>query len=276
MYRLLRLVLLGVFLLWQNFSIHSTAEEIACPSLPGEFEGLRIVQISDLHGRALGKDHRRLLAAVEESRPDLICITGDFFGSVEEWERILPLLPGLQALAPTYYVTGNHEWQVPELRSKLREMESAGIRVLDNDYNVIERGTQRLVIAGVHDPCGPFDQKTPAQLVAEIRRDQGEDAFLLMLAHRNDGLSIWAELGVDLVLSGHCHGGVVRLPLAGGLFGPGRELFPNYDSGSYKEGDTRLYVSRGLGYSRVKLRLFNRPHLPLLVLNSGEPDRGVP
>jgi predicted MPP superfamily phosphohydrolase len=145
-------------------------------------------------------------------------------------------------------------------------MEAMGIRVLANSYEVFHSEGEKMVIAGVHDPCGPFDQKSPQQLMDEIRQKEGKDSFVLMLAHRNGQLSMWSELGADLVLTGHCHGGVVRLPFVGGIFGPGRELFPEYDSGLYTEGDTNLYVSRGLGYSRVKMRVLNRPHLPILLL----------
>ena len=81
-------------------------------------------------------------------------------------------------------------------------------------------------------------------------------------------MAMWADLDVDLVLSGHCHGGVVRLPIVGGVFGTNRELFPSYDAGLYSQGKTNLFVSRGLGYTNVRLRLFNRPHLPLLILHS--------
>ena len=89
-----------------------------------------------------------------------------------------------------------------------------------------------------------------------------------MLAHRNDTMSLWSSLGVQLVLTGHCHGGVIRLPLLGGVFGAGETFFPDYDAGLYREGDTALYVSRGLGYSRCRFRLFNRSELSLLVLQN--------
>lgn len=256
-----RLLLLGAFLLWQNFSIRVDVCSIPCADLPKSFEGMKILEISDLHGR----DLKQLPEKISEAQPDLICITGDLFGSPEEWEGVLPLLPEICTIAPTYYVTGNHEWQVPDLKGKLRQMETLGICVLENEYQVLERQGQKLILAGVHDPCGPYDQKSPAAFVEEIRQQEG-DAFVVMLAHRNNKLSMWAELGVDLVLSGHCHGGVIRLPFVGGVFGPGTELFPDYDSGLYEEDGTLMYVSRGLGYSRFKLRLFNRPHLPVLIL----------
>ena len=155
------------------------------------------------------------------------------------------------------------------LREILKKMGECGVTVLANDYRVLSRGGAEIVVAGVHDPCGPYDMKSPAELVSQIRGERGGD-FLLMLSHRNDELPMWSELGVDLVLSGHCHGGVVRLPFVGGVFGTRRELFPDFDAGAYRQDGTVLYVSRGLGYTNVHFRLFNRPHVPILLLKSGK------
>ena len=262
---LLIILLLAAFFYWQNFSVQTETVSVQCDGLPTRFDGLRIVQISDLHGRSFGEDNEKLLSAVAEADPDLLCITGDLFDTAEDAHSLEAFLRELCQIAPTYYVTGNHEWQVENLRSLLAQMEELGVHVLRNEYVHMGDG---LVIAGVDDPCGPYDQKTPKQLVSEIRAEVGEESFIVMLDHRNDRLEQWAELGVDLVLSGHCHGGVVRLPYVGGLFGTKRELFPDYDAGLYRHGRTQLYVSRGLGYSRVHFRLFNRPHLPVLLLKS--------
>ena len=148
-------------------------------------------------------------------------------------------------------------------------MRAWGVTVLENEGGVLSRGGAEMVVAGVHDPCGPYDMKTPAALVRELRSARGND-FILMLSHRNDELAMWSQLGVQLVLSGHCHGGVVRLPFVGGVFGTRRELFPEYDAGVYRQDGTTLFVSRGLGYTNVHFRLFNRPHVPIMILRSGK------
>ncbi len=265
-------VLLAVlaFFYWQNFSIQTEEVPVESPALPAEFDGLRIVEIADLHGRQFGTENAALLRAVRKAKPDLICIDGDFFDENTDLSMLSPLLRGLVSIAPTYYVTGNHEWQVPQRGDIFAHMEQLGVQVLRNEYTLLTRGEASIVIAGVDDPCGPYDRKMPDELVAEIREAVGQEAYILMLAHRNDTLPMWSELGVQIVLTGHCHGGVVRLPFVGGVFGTERTLFPAYDAGLFRMEQTALYVSRGLGYSRVHLRLFNRPHLPLLVLHSGE------
>ncbi len=259
------------FLLWGNCSLQTTETALVSPALPPAFDGLRIVELADLHGRVFGRGSRRLLAAVRRAEPDLICIDGDLFDEHTDLAMLPPLLRGLCAIAPVYYVTGNHEWRVPGLRGILAQMRTCGVTVLQDDWRVLRRGEDALVLAGTDDPCGPAERKTPAELIADIRAEAGEAAFLLLLAHRNDQLPQWSALGVQAVLAGHCHGGVVRLPFVGGLFGTDRRLFPAWDAGLYRQGETALYVSRGLGYTNVHFRLFNRPEVAVIVLRRGSP-----
>lgn len=113
-----------------------------------------------------------------------------------------PLLRGLCAIAPVYYVTGNHEWRVPGLRGILAQMRACGVTVLQDDWRVLRRGEDALIVAGTDDPCGPAERKTPAELIADIRAEAGEAAFLLLLTHRNDQLPQWSALGVQAVLAG--------------------------------------------------------------------------
>lgn len=259
------------FLLWGNCSLQTTETALVSPALPPAFDGLRIVELADLHGRVFGRGSRRLLAAVRRAEPDLICIDGDLFDEHTDLAMLPPLLRGLCAIAPVYYVTGNHEWRVPGLRGILAQMRACGVTVLQDDWRVLRRGEDALIVAGTDDPCGPAERKTPADLIADIRAEAGEAAFLLLLAHRNDQLPQWSALGVQAVLAGHCHGGVVRLPFVGGLFGTDRRLFPAWDAGLYRQGETALYVSRGLGYTNVHFRLFNRPEVAVIVLRRGSP-----
>ena len=259
------------FLLWGNCSLQTTETALVSPALPPAFDGLRIVELADLHGRVFGRGSRRLLAAVRRAEPDLICIDGDLFDEHTDLAMLPPLLRGLCAIAPVYYVTGNHEWRVPGLRGILAQMRACGVTVLQDDWRVLRRGEDALIVAGTDDPCGPAERKTPAELIADIRAEAGEAAFLLLLAHRNDQLPQWSAHGVQAVLAGHCHGGVVRLPFVGGLFGTDRRLFPAWDAGLYRQGETALYVSRGLGYTNVHFRLFNRPEVAVIVLRRGSP-----
>ena len=135
--------------------------------------------------------------------------------------------------------------------------------MLRNDWLLLEKNGQSLVLAGAEDRNAGAEP--PDAFMERIRREVAEDPFVLMLYHRNNELARWAELETDVVLAGHGHGGVIRLPGIGGLLGTNRNFFPKDCEGVYTAGRTNLAVSRGLG----GLRLWNRPHLPTVVLRSG-------
>ena len=206
---------------FENFTLSTSTVTAACAALPEAFSGLRIVQISDLHGRRFDAESRYLLELVRLQSPDLIALTGDLADEFTDFSMLPPLLDGLTALAPTFYVTGNHEWVLSrEKREALFSMlDAAGVVRLQNEYRLLKKGQASIVLAGVDDPNGPYDQKRPAQLVREIRQSRGRDAYILMLSHRNDELDLWANMGVQTVLCGHGHGGIVRLPFVGAVFG---------------------------------------------------------
>ncbi len=263
----------GAWSHWQCWGVQTTYTEVPLKGLPAGFDGLRVVHISDLHGHEYGEDSGDLLDRVREERPDLIAVTGDLIDQAGQLRMVPALAQGLSAIAPTYYVTGNHEWSlgtgtVKELKRLLTQ---CGVAVLSNRYEVLERNGDKIALAGVDDPNGYADQTTPEQLCARI---QGKDPglFTLLLAHRNDRFGQYANAGYDFILSGHGHGGIIRLPFVGGLLGTDRRFFPKWDSGVYTVGDSTLFVSRGLGNNTAPIkgfRLFNRPELAVITLKAG-------
>ena len=264
---LLILALLVLFFWWQQEGIRTQTVEVDAPGLPAAFDGLRIVQLSDLHGKEFGEDNEKLLNKVAALQPDLIAITGDLIDREEQLEKIPALAEGLAAIAPTYYVTGNHEWAVRRVNDLKQMLTDCGVRVLTNGYEVWEKDGATLAIVGVDDPNGPADQTT-----GDVLRDAIDADYTILLAHR-DTVEEYADWGYDLVLCGHGHGGIFRIPLLDkGLLGTDRQLFPEYDGGLYPlTGDSWCFVSRGLGSNTVPFqafRLFNRPDLPVLVLRS--------
>lgn len=252
-----------------NHTLTTNSYLLESARLPAAFSGFRIVQISDLHGASFGKANARLIDAVSKAAPDLIALTGDLADEYTDLSTLPDFLRALRAIAPVFYVTGNHEWVMPaSSRKRLFSMlEEAGILLLRNDFHVLTRQGARLVIAGMDDPNGPADQKSPETLLAQIRAQEGDDACILLLAHRNDQLSRWSSLHVDFVLSGHAHGGIVRLPLLGPVFGTHYELFPKDTAGVCTEGNTAMLVSRGLGPShRIPVRVGNPPEIAVAIL----------
>jgi len=183
---------------------------------------------------------------------------------------VTQLCAALQYIAPTFYVTGNHEWALPDIRGLKRDIAATGVTVLTNSFLPLERGGDTLLLAGVDDPNGFADQKTPEELAEELY-EAYEDPFWILLAHRNNlFLSRYSLLGADLVISGHAHGGLIRLPFTDGLIGVERDLFPSYTAGFYEENGSTLLVSRGLGNSGRSFRIFNRPEVVVLTLERGE------
>ncbi len=266
---LLATVLLSLYI--SNYRLKLSRYSVSSPDIPASFDGFRIAQISDLHGRSLNK---KILKAIKEAEPHIIVATGDLLDDEAQWSSVAELLREMVKRAPVYYVTGNHEWAHFDTEELLDRIEACGVTVLRNEYAVLKVGVDRIILAGIDDPNGYADMKTPSELAAEIRDAEGA-AFSILLSHRPDGFEEYAGLGFDLILSGHVHGGLVRLPVIGGLFSPGMELLPKYSGGiycfTYKDTEGcdrtgRLVVSRGLSGAVGIPRLFNSLDVPLVTL----------
>lgn len=276
---LLVLAALALFVYWGNTDIKTDAVTYTSSALPAAFDGLRIVQLSDLHNREFGQDNAELYKAVENASPDVIFLTGDLVDeyAAEPVPYARSVGAALSAIAPTYYVTGNHEWAhgnavVEEIKAALRE---AGVTVLSNEFVPLERNGDAILIAGIDDPNGYADQKTPGRLAEEIYSAY-DDPFWLLLAHRNNLFNgRYCRLGADLTFSGHAHGGIWRLPFTDGLVDTNLHFLPSFTSGFYRCTDedcegAEVFVSRGLGNSpRWAFRLFNRPQVAVITLKKG-------
>ncbi len=265
---LLLALLCAGFFRWSNHSLQTERFTFASPRLPQGFDGCTVVQLTDLHGAEFGEGNRDLIAAVRELSPDYIFLTGDLLDRFRETPHSYAVSLGraMAAIAPTYFVTGNHEWALPHVPDLKDALEDAGVTVLDNRFVTLERDGDTMLLAGIDDPNGYADQKTPEELAAEVKAG-AEDPFWILLAHRNDRfLRQYSLLGADLVIAGHGHGGIIRLPFTDGLISTDRTLFPSYTAGFYQENGSTLFVSRGLGNSGPSFRLFNRPQIAVLTL----------
>ena len=264
---------LTLWLWWSNNSLSVEEYTFTSSRLGAGWDGVRIVHLSDLHGKEFGADNARLLAAVREAAPELIVITGDIADAQSGLDAIPALLEGLAAIAPTYYISGNHEWGAG-LIGELRQMlEAANVTYLRNEAVTLQRSGDTIVLAGIEDPNGYADQKTPAQVAADVYARYG-DPFWLLLAHRNNHFpGEYCLLGADLTLCGHGHGGIWRLPFTDGLISTTMELFPSYTNGLYtcdcgSCSGSAVFVHRGLGNSPRIPRLFNRPEVAVLTLKA--------
>ena len=268
---LLLAVLAGAFLWWSNSSLQTARFDPVFSRLPDGFDGCRIVVVADLQSTEFGENNERLFSAIAAEQPEYIFLVGDltdrFRGQPEGY--IETVADGLTAIAPTFYVTGNHEWALGGVRELKTALTQRGVTVLSNQFLTLERGGSTIVLSGIDDPNGYADQKTPEQLAAEVYAAHG-DPFWMLLAHRNDRFADqYSLLGADLVISGHAHGGIIRLPFTDGLFSHDMSLFPEYTAGLYEANGSALFVTRGLGNSGPSFRLFNRPEVAVLTLHKG-------
>ena len=251
-----------------NTRIVTTEYELSYSHLPEAFENYRIVQLSDVHAAEFGGSAQPIVDAVQEAQPDLIAVTGDLIDADGQGDYVRELMQKLVAIAPVYYVTGNHEWASGSVKELFSILEECGVTVLRNSYRKITVDGESILLAGLEDPNGPADMKTPETLMSEIRAAEGEDAFVVLLAHRNDRIQQYSALGADLILCGHAHGGIIRLPFTDGLINTNREWFPSYTSGVYTENGTDFLVSRGVGNHTGVPRFLNNPHIPVAVLKT--------
>lgn len=258
-----------IWLLWANSSPAATQVAVASGALPGAFEGFKIAHVSDLHNAVFGRENEKLLSLIRAAEPDIIAITGDLIDSRHtDIDSALAFVEAAAEIAPVYYVTGNHESRL-DFDAIEPRLIAAGARVLRNEAEYIEHGGERIRLAGIDDPSfirtgGTAEERAAAELE---QLGDGGGTFTVLLAHRPELVEVYAEYGAGLVLSGHAHGGQVRLPLLGGLYAPGQGLLPEYDSGLYSLGETQMVVSRGLGNSVAPLRVNNRPELVIVTLS---------
>jgi predicted MPP superfamily phosphohydrolase len=270
---LLLFFLAGILLYDGNTRIVTTEYELYYENLPDRFDGFRIAVLSDIHAAVFGDNNERLVTKVKAAQPDIIAITGDLIDGYEklsaeiQLEVAQTLANALTSIAPVYFVTGNHDWDSGAIRSLFTVLEECGVHILRNKYVLLESGGDTIILAGVDDPNGPADMIKPHEFIKKLTEREGE-GFIVVMEHRNNHLPLHNVLDVDLVLSGHAHGGLIRLPFTDGLIGQQRDWFPQYTSGVYTIGVTDMVVSRGLGNHTGIPRIFNNPQLVVTVLHT--------
>lgn len=261
---------------YENYHIETEYLTISSSRIPEDFDGFRILQLSDFHCKSFGKDNRPLYRRIDQAQPDLIVMTGDMVSRVDApVEQFLRLCGYVGRRYPSYYTVGNHELDLPprQLQEMLAEVRGAGVTVLNNERAVISRGGSSIDLYGMSydlkfykDEGGsyrrpqPFTDEEQRKLIGVCDRRR----YSVLLAHNPLHFPVYARWGADLTFSGHIHGGVVRLGKFGGLLSPGRRFFPQYQAGLYHMGEQTMLVSRGIGGPR----LLNHPHLLTAVLQS--------
>lgn len=254
-----------VLLLDSNLRLTVTEYDVTSDRLPPAFDGYKIVQLSDLHAMEFGEDNKRLVEKVAAQAPDLIALTGDYIEDAEDLSVTGTLVAQLSEIAPVYFTSGNHDWASREIPALRETISKNGGTYLSNTSLLLERGNETIVLAGVEDPNSNADMPRADAVVAEINAAY-PDSYIVLLAHRNDFTERYPDLPCDVIFTGHGHGGVIRLPILGGVFGTDLTLFPDHEAGVFQSGRYSMVVSRGLGGAPFYPRLLNNPEIVAVTL----------
>lgn len=269
-------VLIG-WTVWSTTALMLNTVTLQSERLPEQFSGYRIAHVSDLHNAKFGKNNEKLLDMLRSAQPDIIAITGDMIDSRNtDVDIALQFAEQAVKIAPCYYVTGNHESRVEAAFELLESgLINLGVTVLHDETITLEKNGQSILLLGIDDPgftpATELSNGTAAMIDSKIKELKAENAsFTLLLSHRPELFDTYAQNDIDLTLSGHAHGGQIRLPFIGAVIAPNQGLFPEYDAGLYTYGNANMIISRGIGNSVIPFRFNNRPEVVLIQLE--KPD----
>ncbi|MTI67969.1 MAG: metallophosphoesterase [Firmicutes bacterium] len=265
------IITLLVFLYYQNNNIMVTSYKVDSKDISKAFSGYKIVHLSDIHNKKFYKNGEDLIKKIYKEEPDLIVITGDLIDKRRYNETLsLNLLKKLIKIAPIYYVTGNHEFYSGKFIGLEKKLKELNVKVLRNERLEIRKDNKRLNILGIDDYTYFNNLIEYNDNLSKLTKGLEDKNFTVLLSHRPEKISEYKQYPIDLVLSGHSHGGQINLPFIGGLVAPDQGILPKYYSGLYKEDKTKMIINRGLGNSLFPQRLFNRPEIVVITLKRND------
>jgi len=257
---------------YENTALQVSNYNIVNNKIPNEFNGYKIVQISDFHNTKSKTLTNDLVAEIKSQQPNIIVITGDLIDmNRTDIPIAISFIKEINTIAPIYYVSGNHEATITNYLDFENKLMENAVVILDNKVEKLTIGTSEINLIGVADPKMAYvDYSSDSAIVKaelnNIKYDNNE--YSILLSHRPELFNIYVEKEIDLVLSGHAHGGQIRVPFIGGLIAPNQGLFPKYTSGLFERDKTTMIVSRGLGNSILPYRINNRPNLVCITLRN--------
>lgn len=269
------IIALAVFLYLENTILDNREYPISYSRLPEGFDGYRIAHLSDVHNTLNRRLQASILQSLREHKPDIIVITGDLLDSRRtNVTAAVSFIERLAPIAPVYYVPGNHEGRIPEAYRQFHSqcLGKPNITLMEDESLVLTRNNDHINLIGLSDPHfnGFHGDEKAASVKRQLERFIKPDEFNMLLIHRPELIRTYGECGVDLALTGHAHGGQIRLPFVGGLFAPGQGLLPWLTSDVHEYQGCQLVISRGIGNSLAPFRIFNHPEVIIITLNKNE------
>lgn len=278
--RIIEFLLPGLILIYlynQNTSIKLTKYDVNLVRLPNLFREFKIAQISDFHNTNSKRIAINMKRQLKNNKPDIIVITGDLIDSRRTDLKIAKKFIGsIKGIAPIYYVLGNHEARISDIQELEKELKSLGVNILRNGKIELVLNEQSIEILGLDDLALhiPLVEQQNAEKIKEYIQTSLKDMmgnsskFKILLVHRPELVDIYSISDIDLIFSGHAHGGQIRIPIIGGIFAPGQGLFPKYTNGVHEKNNTKIVISRGVGNSGFPFRINNRPELVIACLKN--------
>lgn len=248
--------------------------------IPQSFNGYKILHLSDLHSKSFGDKNINLINRINEVNPDLIVMTGDMVNCNDtNFDNFFNLVKALSTKYKIYYIVGNHEQNMKEENKNtiFDFLKANGVKILDNEKYVIEQNGEEINLYGswcnlryysARESGEKYDFTLDVMNKIMENTEIEEEKYNILLAHNPNFIDAYVKWGADLTLSGHIHGGMIRIPYLGGVFSPDTVLFPKYSSGLYEVEGGELIVSRGLGRGVRGFRLFNKPEMIVITLNN--------
>ena len=249
--------------------LETTHYIIESEKLPEEFDGFRIVQVSDFHASSVPG----IIEEVRNEDPDIIVSTGDLVHDRGAYEPGIRLIERLLTIAPVYTVTGNHDLRRADYKKFQRDLDRTGAVTLHDETIILTHDGAEIALSGIEDPFSEDGKTIEQNINASIEKLADFDGYHIVLFHRANHMDLLKNRGFDLVLSGHMHVGEIRLPNGRGVCAPKSSwvsgspmLFPKYFAGHYKHRGTHMIVNRGIGNPMIIPRIFNRPELTVVIL----------
>ena len=264
----------GSLIIYDNFKLDVTEYTIERNNIPKNFDNFKIVHLSDLHNTEFGKDNEKLLKIIKEQKPDAIFVTGDSIdGFYTNIQIPIKLFNEILKICDIYFVVGNHESRVNITTTTefIDTLTDIGVIVLKDSNTYIEKDGEKIQVIGLKDASDyklEYNNNYTEKITETINNLDDKNAFSILLSHHPELFNEYKNTNIDLVFSGHAHGGQFRLPLIGGIVAPEQGLFPEFDAGLFNENSTTMVVSRGLGNSIVPVRVNNSPEIIVVTLKT--------
>lgn len=265
------IIIFSLFFYYENNFLLVTNYKIVDNNIPQEFNNYKIIQISDYHNTKNKLLNSKLIKTIKKENPNFIVITGDLIdASKTDINQAINLIKNIN-YKKVFYVAGNHEASTESYKELKELLEENKVTILDNKIEIIKEKSKEINLIGIGDPSFYTNELINDSDIIKKEIESisyNKDNYSILLSHRPEQIDKYTEEKINLVLTGHAHGGQIRLPFIGGLVAPNQGLFPKYTNGIHKKDKTTMIISRGIGNSILLLRINNRPELVVITLKN--------